>query len=388
MLARSRARVIVVQEVIPHYRLKLFELLHDRLAHAGVELKVVYGKPNEEQAAKQDLVDLPPSFGLKVRNLWLSDRMLYQPVIGNLLRADLAIFPNAAAYLPNYFFWLRKKRKCPQLGFWVYHTRQRAADRSLKEAVSRRMMRRGDWWFAYTDSTRDYLLANGAAEDRITVLNNSVDVAAFRASLAAVDAADLQAFSSRHGIPAGAPAGLFCGGLHRSKRLDFLFEALRWIHEQQPDFQLLVIGDGTCRDIVARAAAHDRRIHYLGASFGRDKALCFRLAQLFLCPGLVGLAILDAFAAGLPLVTTESWIHSPEIDYLHDGVNGLMTEDDARAYAAAVLGLLQSETQRRTLARAALDDAGHYSIDNMAGRFFEGIQRSLASRGCAEVEVP
>ena len=51
----------------------------------GVELKVVYGNPNVEQAAKNDLVDLPARFGLKVTNFWLTRRMLYQPVLAQLL---------------------------------------------------------------------------------------------------------------------------------------------------------------------------------------------------------------------------------------------------------------------------------------------------------------
>ncbi|HSW26894.1 MAG TPA: glycosyltransferase, partial [Burkholderiaceae bacterium] len=296
--ASSRVRAVLVQEVVPHYRLRLFEAMHERLADEGVELKVVYGNPNVEQAAKNDLVDLPPHFGLKVTNFWLTRRMLYQPVLAQLLRADVAILPNAAAYLPNYLLFLRGRRRLPRVGFLVYHTKQRMLDDSLKEAVTRRMMRRGDWWFAYTRGTRDYLLQQGACEDRITVLDNSVDVAAFRADLESVGADELQAYAQRHGINPAAPVGLLCGGLHRGKRLEFLFESLRLVHQQRPDFQLIVVGDGSCRDVVTRAAAWEPRIRYLGALFGRDKAPCFLLSRLFLCPGLVGLGIQEAFAAG------------------------------------------------------------------------------------------
>ncbi|AKJ31871.1 glycosyltransferase [Caldimonas brevitalea] len=373
--------MIVVQEIVPHYRLRLFELLHQQLASAGVDLKVVYGAPNAEQAAKHDLVELPAEIGLPVRNLWLGGKVLHQPVINRLLRADLAVLPNAAKYLPNYFFWLTGRRRSPRLGFWVYHTQQRAADRSIKETISRRMMRGASWWFAYTGSTRDYLLQTGAADERITVLNNSVDVAGFRARLASVTADDLSRLSKQLGLDPKAPIGLFCGGLHRDKRLEFLFEALRCLHRQCPEFQLLVIGDGSCRHQVVQAAAQDRRIHYLGPLFGHDKAVCFRLAQLFLCPGLVGLGILDAFAAGLPLVTTDLPIHSPEIDYLQHGVNGWMTPHDPQAYADAVLDLLHAPVRRQALGQQALVDAGRHSIDAMAERYADGILRCLTSPG-------
>jgi L-malate glycosyltransferase len=38
-----------------------------------------------------------------------------------------------------------------------------------------------------------------------------------------------------------------------------------------------------------------------------------------LMPGLVGLAVLDAFADGIPRVTTVIEYHSPEIEYLVPG---------------------------------------------------------------------
>lgn len=376
--ASSRARVVLVQEVVPHYRFRLFEAMHERLASEGIDLRVVYGKPNAEQSAKSDLVDLPPHLGLKVTNFWLTRRMLYQPVLAQLLRADAVILPNAAAYLPNYLLFLRGGRTLPRVGFLVYHTKQRGLDESLKESVSRRMMRRGDWWFAYTRGTRDYLLHQGVCEERITVIDNSVDVASFRADLESVRADELQAFAQRHGIAVAAPVGLFCGGLHRGKRLGFLFESLRLIHQQRPDFQLIVVGDGSCRHVVARAVAREPRIRYLGPLFGRDKAPCFLLSRLFLCPGLVGLGIQEAFAAGLPLLTTDIPIHSPEIDYLRPGINGLLTDDDPRAYAQAVIELLSDEQRLKSLGTAARDGARHYSIDGMVERFCQGIQSCLA----------
>ena len=240
------------------------------------------------------------------------------------------------------------------------------------------MMRRGDWWFAYTRGTRDYLLQQGGCEERITVLDNSVDVAAFRADLESVGADELQAYAQRHGISPAAPVGLFCGGLHRGKRLEFLFESLRLVHQQRPDFQLIVVGDGSCRDVVARAAAREPRIRYLGALFGREKARCFLLSRVFLCPGLVGLGIQEAFAAGLPLLTTDIPNHGPEIDYLRPGINGLRTDDDPRAYAQAVTELLGNEERLTSLGGAAREDARHYSIDGMAERFCQGIRSCLA----------
>jgi len=291
---------LIVQPVVPHYRLKLYELLYQHLLQNNIELQVVYGTPNADQAAKRDLVDLPESIGLKVKNYWFfGGKVLYQPIFWRMLSADLVIVLNANGYLLNYPLSVVALLGRPKLAYWVWWKKLRTGEGSFTERLRRQITRAGQWWFAYTSGTRDYLLVDGMPSEQITVLNNSVDVSGFRAALAAVTAAELHNFAEVNHIPIDAPIGVFCGGLYSDKHLEFLFEAVKLIHAYRPDFHLLVLGDGVMRDLVQQAAASDYRIHYLGPSFGKEKALCFRLSKLFLCPGLVGLAILDAFTAGL-----------------------------------------------------------------------------------------
>ena len=51
-----------------------------------------------------------------------------------------------------------------------------------------------------------------------------------------------------------------------------------------------------------------------------------RMSKLFLMPGLLGLAVLDAEVMGLPVVTTRYPWHSPEIAYLRDGETGVIVD--------------------------------------------------------------
>lgn len=372
-----RYQVLIAVPTMPHYRLGLFERLAENLARDGVKLEVVYGKPNPEQAAKRDLVELAPPVGVKVRNYWLNETVLYQAIFGKTLNADLVIVLNANGHPLNFLLCIATKLGGPKLGFWVYNRRSQIHERTLKERIRRWMTRFGAWWFAYTDMARDYLLADGIPGTRITTLNNSVDLTRFRADLAAVTTEQLQTFRQLHGIPSEAPVALYCGGLHRDKRLDFFCRAVAAIQAARPDFHLLIVGDGSQRAPVLQAAAADARIHYLGPAFGHDKAVCFRLARLFLCPGLVGLAILDAFAAGLPLITSDIPNHSPEIVYLEADRNGLITPHDVTQYAGAVIDLLDSESRLKQMRQAALASAEAYGIEQMAERFAGGILACL-----------
>jgi glycosyltransferase involved in cell wall biosynthesis len=95
-------------------------------------------------------------------------------------------------------------------------------------------------------------------------------------------------------------------------------------------------------------------------------------------PGRVGLGILDSLAAGLPLVTTRISIHTPEVEYLEDGYNGLMTEPNPEAYAHAVIRLLSTPNELRRLKAGAQTSSEKYSIEAMVDNFHRGIQDCLS----------
>jgi hypothetical protein len=54
-------------------------------------------------------------------------------------------------------------------------------------------------------------------------------------------------------------------------------------------------------------------------------------------PGLVGLVIIDNFVTQLPMFTTDNNnnIHSPEVSYLQNDVNGVMTANTLDDYVDA-----------------------------------------------------
>jgi glycosyltransferase involved in cell wall biosynthesis len=99
-------------------------------------------------------------------------------------------------------------------------------------------------------------------------------------------------------------------------------------------------------------------------------------------PGLIGLGILDTFALETPLITTDVPIHSPEIEYLQSGVNGVMVEDsmNPRSYANAVVHLLENEEMRQKLISGCQSARNMYTIENMVERFAQGVIKALRTR--------
>ncbi len=184
------------------------------------------------------------------------------------------------------------------------------------------------------------------------------------------------------------PTAIFCGNLSPNQHLDFLFKAGRIIQREIRGFTLVILGNGPQREHVELMATRERYIRYLGPRIGREKALALKLADVFLLPGAVGLAILDSFAAGLPLLTTELATHGPEVGYLSHGNNGWITPHRPEAYAEATIRILQDPDRMQRLREAATASGHQYSIENMVENFRQGIVACLESRPVRRRSLP
>ena len=180
------------------------------------------------------------------------------------------------------------------------------------------------------------------------------------------------------GIGPSAPVGIFVGMLHKVKSIPFLIQAGEEIRQTIPEFQLIVVGGGPDEEEIRRTAAHLPWIHFVGPKFGERKSQLLAISDVFLLPGRVGLAVLDGFAAALPLVVTKRFIHGPEMEYFVDGQNGVMTSPDPKAYAEAVAHLLSNPKELQRLRKGATNSAEKYSMEIMVQNFKRGIVQCLA----------
>lgn len=379
----TRARPVVefVSLVLSHYRVRFHALVREDLARDGIDYRLTYSDPTGADAQKSDTGELPWAKKVPVRSFSVHGQRLYwQPAWKAARDADLVVIGQENKLLFNYWLMLRRLVGGPRLAFFGHGKNyQSGHPNGARERLKRLTAKRVHWWFAYTPGVADLLAGYGFPRERITVNYNAIDSHALRADLDAVTASDIAAAKRALGIESDN-IGIYVGGMYVEKRLDFLVEAARLIRQRVPDFHLLLVGGGSHRQIAEDAARNHSFIHAIGPRFGHEKAVLLKASKLFLMPGLVGLAILDSFAAGCPLVTTDVPFHSPEIDYLRDGENGVIVKnaDDPSAYAAAVAALLLDETHRGRLAQAARTCADAYTIERMAKSVADGIRLALA----------
>jgi glycosyltransferase involved in cell wall biosynthesis len=127
-----------------------------------------------------------------------------------------------------------------------------------------------------------------------------------------------------------------------------------------PDVELLLVGDGPERvplQELAAALGLGARVRFLG--YRRDVAQLLDGADLFALSSLtegMSLAVLEAMAAGLPVVGTRG---GGMPDVVDDGVTGLLVPPRDPAALAAVLRTLLDDPVRR----AAMGAAGRARVE-------------------------
>jgi glycosyltransferase involved in cell wall biosynthesis/peptidoglycan/xylan/chitin deacetylase (PgdA/CDA1 family) len=370
--------VLIIEAQMKQYRAPFYARLNDALRADGVRLTVAYSEPTPSEARKKDNCDLPPEYGLKVNLSWLwPNRLLHQPLLKAALTSDLVIVEQANKFILNHLLLPLARAGLRRVAFWGHGENLQTRRIRLSEWYRRKTLNWVSWWFAYTKGTAKYLDAHGVPTSKITAVQNSVDTQEIREHIKSLTAEDRGALRARLGIPGTAPVGILCGALDKVKGLPFLVESSRIIKARIPDFHLILVGGGPEQATVERLIEDLPWVHWVGPRFGKEKAEFLAISDAFLLPGAVGLAILDAFAAGLPMLTTQLKIHGPEIEYLEEGVNGLMSEHSPAAFAEAVSSVFSRSDRLAYLQAGAIASAEKYSIENMVANFRGGIRSCL-----------
>jgi L-malate glycosyltransferase len=373
-------QVLIIEEQIKRYRLPFYELLVSELRNVDIDLRVGYSDPPVVEASKNDTCDLPVDYGMKVKGYrLLQEKLLLQPLFRAAMTADLVVIDQGNRFLLNHFLLPLCRMGLRQVAFWGPGRNRQEGQMRLSEWYRRTTLNWVSWWFAYTQGTASYLIANGVPKSRITAVDNALDTTEIRKRIRSFSLEDRTALRKRLRIPMSAPVGVFCGTLGKIKSLPFLIESAKMIQARMPDFHLILVGGGPEQSSVEAAARGLSWIHITGPRFAKEKSEFVAISDAFLMPGAVGLVIVDAFASGLPLLTTRLKIHGPEMEYLEEGINGLISEPTIPAFADMVTSLFANRDWLGRLQAGARESGTKYTIENMVAKFSAGIQSCLGA---------
>ncbi len=197
-------------------------------------------------------------------------------------------------------------------------------------------------------SARSLARVDGFSGGRIQVIENGIDVAQYRPSH------DRSALRRKLGLTPDRRYVANVARLHPVKDQATLVRAFSMVAATHAEVDLLLVGDGPERGRLQALVTEMglvTRVNFLGVR--SDVPDILRAADLFALTSVseaASLTLLEAMAAGLPVVVTDVG-GNPEI--VRDGQEGLLVpRGDAEKTAAALLRLLRNPNEAESLGQA------------------------------------
>ncbi len=242
----------------------------------------------------------------------------------------------------------------------------------------------GDRTIAISEPVHQHLLQDfQVPEARVRLIYNGIDTMHYAAP---PSPEAIQAYRERHQIPS---RGRLVGGIGRLasgrvKGFDLILVAAKVLQEVVPDLHVLLVGDGPRRpfleEIAARLGLRDC-VHFVGAA--NDIRVPLALMDVFVFPSRwpegFGLTLIEAMAAGKPVVATRSGAVSEIVQ--HDVTGWLTPSDDPAALAQAIQHLLTDQATAKRLGHAAQTHVREvFTLDRMAEQV-EALYREVVAAG-------
>ncbi|RCW63728.1 glycosyltransferase family 4 protein [Saliterribacillus persicus] len=149
---------------------------------------------------------------------------------------------------------------------------------------------------------------------------------------------------------------LFVGRLAAEKEIETLLPVLN----EKTDIRVAMIGDGPEREKLEKLF-QPYPVKFTGFLHGEELANAYASADAFIFPSVtetLGLVILEAMAAGLPVIAAKS---GPTIEQINDNINGLLYDQKNTADFIAKINLIEDENFHQTLKQNARIEAEKYS---------------------------
>lgn len=347
---------VFAQLVLPHYRLAAFRVLFERV---GSDLCVLTGTHHFDPALAT-VVD--PALPMRlVNNRYLLGRRLAIQTgsIRAAVAAEVAVVDLNPRILTGWLILLVRRFLRRPTVVWG-HAWPRAGSGARTAKLRRRFRGLADAIVTYTESEAEELRALG-------------ERSVFAAPNALYRAGEMhQTFESVAVGETGSSTLIYVGRLIRSKRVDTAIEAIAHLRDRGRYVALTIVGDGPEKeallDLSQRLAVADD-VRFIDAT--SDAAVLRRLyadAMASVCPGPVGLAVVQSLGFGRPIIFPRDAAHGPEREALKEDWNSVAFEQgNSRDLAHAVEAIAADRDTWRGRSGTYIEECRRlYSAEAMA----------------------
>jgi D-inositol-3-phosphate glycosyltransferase len=255
--------------------------------------------------------------------------------------------------------------------------------------VEHEVLRRSEALIAESPASKYHMvLEYGVEPAKVHVIPGGVDPAVFRPQ-------DRGAARHALGLKAKAPVLLFVGRLQPLKGIDTLLRAAHVVRQHQARLQVLIVGGGVdtqdeyeAQELRRLQALSDRlelgrHVRFITAQPQEVLAQYYAAADVFVMPShyeSFGMVVLEAMACGVPVVASQVGGLTSTVVSGRTGV--LVPAGDWRAFARAIVPLLDSPTVRDAYGQASLQRAQAFvwpHIVERTGQLYSRLLRQHAT---------
>jgi glycosyltransferase involved in cell wall biosynthesis len=208
--------------------------------------------------------------------------------------------------------------------------------------------------------------------EQVTVLPTGIDTAPYRS-------ADGESIRRREGW-GDEQVIISAGRLAKEKNWETLIEAVAEAAKTVSNIRLVILGDGDERrdlEKLAKKLGVNDKINLPGLVPFEEIPEYLAAADLFSFASISetqGLVTMEAMAAGLPVVAVDA---SGTSDVVRDGKDGLLTENDPKDLAQAIVRVLQDNELRESLKAAALDKVESFDIKRQSAQMVAVYEKAI-----------
>jgi glycosyltransferase involved in cell wall biosynthesis len=344
-----RKKVLIIQSVIPHYRVPVFNELAEK-----VDLTVLYDKGSTPADAQFEIIKVDL---LRIKHLPYVHKT-------NILKLankfDVVISMLSGDFLTTYILGNFKRMfKLILWGIGVsasysarYDSMPKIADKYSK------FIQKADAALFYSSYPVEKYKKSGINPEKLFVANNTVKVLPFEEV-------------NREII-------LFVGSLYKEKKVFELLENYKKAFEHCPNVpKLVIVGDGEDSEEVALWVNDNNlqnKVVLTGAIYD-EKELSKYFSQAIVCisPDQAGLSVLKSFGYGVPFVTHKNAITGGERFNINHGENGLLI-DSFDEIADIICDCANNKIRYLEMGRSAKDFYdNNRTVDDMVEGFVEAI---------------
>jgi len=372
---RNKPLVVIVQRILPQYRLPFFRLL--QRSNPGIDIQVYHGDRSVD--SNRSSTGFESHYYRNYDYSFLGFSLVFQPglMLGVIRNSpDLLVIEGTFGILTNIFLLIVRRMKHLPSVYWTAGwnnpaiTGKRA---QLKTHLIRLLLKLPDGAIAYGSSARDYLMAHGFSESKIIIAQNTIDVETIMTQR-------LLWLQSGKEVRKNITNNIdnlivYIGRMTALKRVDVLIRAFQSLREQKDNLALIIVGQGEQMVVLKQFIDlyHIPDIYLVGEIVEGVESY-FAAGDVFVMPGTGGLAINQAMALGLPVIATVA--DGTQNDLIVQGENGyIVPVDDADALSDAIIDILTTPGRRKSMGQRSLEIIQERAtLKNMVDQYSKAIQ--------------